>query len=245
MNPIFKNRKLLSFAGILLYLAGTLSILAFSVGVLLGEIEVNIVFPKISDGTLKVSCPLVLSPRESGTIRTTVTNTVDENTKPMVISHISKGDGSQDANQILPLAPGQSQSLEWEVGPANIIYDRVILVNILQMRYSKLDSNQGGCGIMILDLFGLPGAWSLAIVLALCLLLVASGSVLWLHDHSTRDEDSVKVIQIGRVFAGLVLAGLFFSFIRWWGLILLFDVIALIALITAFTDIAAPPGQRN
>jgi len=140
----------------------------------------------------------------------------------------------------LILAPGESQTLEWTVDRSNIIFDRLILVNINQWRYSKLEPNQGACGILILSLFGLTGLWSLGLALTVSLLLIFSGSVLWLRNHSEGDEPSNKVIQIGRVIAGLSFAGMFVAIFRWWGLILFFDFFVLVTMIVAFSEIALP-----
>jgi hypothetical protein len=246
MFPTRRTNKLLSIASALLFLAGTLLIFSISVGILWGEIEANVYFTQSSGGNLKVKCPLVLSPRESGTIRATITNSIDEDTKPTVISRISQGNGTQDSSQILTLTPTQSQTLEWTVDRSNIIFDRLILVNINQWRYSKLEPNQGTCGILILSLFGLTGLWSLGLTLTVSLLLILSGSMLWLRNHSERDEHSNKVIQISRVFAGLVFAGMFSAVFRWWGLILFFDFLLLVTLAVGFTEIVfSPSPERN
>lgn len=240
MIPARSANKVLSILSALLFLAGALSIFSISVGILWGEIEANAYFPQSSGGNLKMKCPLALSPRESGVIRATITNSINEDTNPMVVSLISRGNGTQDTSQVLTLAPGESQTLEWTVDRSNIIFDRLILVNIIQRRYSKLEPNQGACGILILNLFGLTGLWSLGLVLTVSLLLVLSGSILWLRNHSDRDESSNKVIQISKFFAGLVFAGMFTAAFRWWGLILFFDFLALAVMIVGLTEIALP-----
>lgn len=242
MIPTRSINKILSSASVLLFLAGIFIIFAISLGIFWGELEANIYFTQNADGILKIKCPLVLSPSEAGTIRATITNSIAEDTKPMVAARISREKGTQDTSETLILAPGESQALEWRVDRSNIIFDRLILVTIIQSRYSKLDSRQGACGILIVSLFGLTGLWSLGLALTVSLLLILSASILWFRNHSERDEHSNKVIRIGRVFAGLAFAAMFSAFFRWWGLILFFDFLVLITLIVAFTEIALPPS---
>ena len=246
MTPTRLANILLSIFSTALFLAGNLLIIAISIGILWGEIEANTYIARTSGGNLKVRCPLVLSPRESGTIRTTITNTINEETKPVVISRISHGKRTQDTRQTLTLAPGQSQTLEWTVDRSNIVFDRMILVHVNQWRYSKLESNEGACGILVLDLFGLTGLWSLALVLTVSFLLILAGAMTWIRNHSDRDEHSNKVIQIGRVFAGFAIAGMLSAAFRWWGLIIFFDFLVFVTLIVGFTEsLPSPDPERN
>ena len=215
MNLARLTNILLSISSVVLFLAGNLLIVAISIWILWGEIEANTRFLQDPLGGLKYKCPLMLSPRETGTISATITNTINEETKPMVVASFSHGEGTQDISHVLTLAPGESQTLEWIVDGSNIYLGKFILVNIVQSPYRKLEPHQGACSMLILSLFGLTGSWSLRLVLIVSFMLILPGSILWIRNHSERDENSNKVIKMGRVFMGFVFAGMASAVFRW------------------------------
>ena len=109
------KRFALSSLGMLIFLAGILLELSLSGGVLWGEVEARTYTPQIGDLGLAVNCPLMLSPSESGMISAAITNTLDEETKPLVTAGISRTDGQQQLRQTLDLAPHETRVVSWTV----------------------------------------------------------------------------------------------------------------------------------
>ena len=98
------KRFALSTLGLFIFLAGMILELSLSGGVLEGEIEARVNTPQIGDSGLSINCPLVLSPSETGIVSTAITNTLNEETSPVVTAEISHSGGDKQLSQTLTLA---------------------------------------------------------------------------------------------------------------------------------------------
>jgi len=174
----------------------------------------------------------VMATRETAEIKTIVTNSLtDENTKPQVNAFISQARGNETrlVSETLELAPLESRAMQWTVNGSDIIFDRLVLVNILQRPYRDLPSHQGACSILVYSLFGLNGVNTLYVVVAssiLASLLGAIYSFFWLRPFTGALK---SFAQISILFFALSLLGLFAAVSRLWGLTMIFDAAALLA----------------
>lgn len=240
------KRFALSLLGMLIFLAGILLELTLSGAVLEGEIEARAYTPQLGNSGLTVKCPHMLSPTESGTVSAAITNTLDEETKPVVTAEISRHDGPQQLSQTLDLAPHETQTLEWTVNSSDMIFGRLILVNIIQSRYADLPPRQGACGIPVLNLFNLNGNISFFLLFFTALVCAALGAGVWLRAHWPLNDFRRSTAQACGVMAGMATAGLLAAIPRWWGLILFFDAFTLIVMAVVLTEFVLFPGRiRN
>jgi hypothetical protein len=235
----------LSLLGMLIFMAGVLLELSLSGGVLWGEIEARVYTPQTGDLVLTVHCPLVLSPSESGTVSAAITNTLDEETKPMVTAEISRVDGQQQLSQTLELAAHETQTVRWTVDSSDMLFGRLILVNIVQSRYADLPSSQGACGIFVMKLFNLNGFSSFGLLFLTSLLCTLLGAGVWLHANSPLNDFGRSTTQICGIMAGLATAGLLSALPRWWGLTLFLDSVTLIVMAVILTDFVLFPGRAG
>jgi hypothetical protein len=226
------KRLLPALMGILLFFGGIAISLSFSATLLWGELEARLYMQQSGDKTLKIECPLVMAAWETAEIKTIVTNSLtDKSTKPQVNAFISQARGKEAryVSDTLELAPLESRAMQWTVNSSDIIFDRLILVNILQRQYNKLPSSQGACSILVYSLFGLNGVNTLYVVVASGILASLLGAILsffWLRPFS----DTLKSFaQVSLLFFALSLLGLFVALFRLWGLTMIFDAAALLA----------------
>ena len=239
------KRFALSVLGGLIFLAGILLELSLSGGVLWGELEARTYAPQIGDAGLAVNCPYILSPSESGTVSAAITNTLDEETRPVVTAEISRTDGEQQLSQTLSLAAHETQTLQWTVDPSEILFGRLILVNIVQSRYRDLVSRQGACGILVLSLLGLNGMQTFSLLFFAGLIITSLGAAIWLRVNWPLNDLRRSTAQACVIIAGLTTAGLLAALPRWWGLILFIDFITLIIMAVVFTEFVLFPGRRR
>ena len=239
------KRFALSLLGGLIFLSGILLETSLSGGVLWGALEASTYTSQIGDAGLSVKCPLILSPFESGTVSAAITNTLEEATSPVVTAEISRPAGQQQLSQTLSLAPHETRTLRWTVDPSEIIFGRLILVNIVQSRYSDLSSRQGACGILVLSLLGLNGLASFSLLFFTSLICALLGAGLWLRVNRPLDELRRSAAQACAIMAGLATAALLVALPRWWGLILFFDFLTLIIMAVVLTEFVLFPGRRR
>jgi hypothetical protein len=234
----------LSLLGVLIFLAGILLEISISGGVLWGEFEARIYTAQVGDAGLTMECPLMLSPSESGTVRATITNPLDEEADPVVTAWISRTGGNQQLSQTLTLAPHETQTLQWTIDRSDMIFGRLILVNVLQSRFSDSISRQGACGVLVLSLLALDGIRSFSLFFSTALLCTLLGSALWLRVNWPLNELHRSTARACGILAGMATAGMLVALTRGWGLILLLDFLTLIILAVVLTEFVLFPRRR-
>ena len=234
---------LLSLLAVLLFLAGVLLGLSFSSSVVWGEVEASLHGTQAGSLGLKLSCPILLSPSETGRVRATITNSIDEDVLPVVTAEISRTGGMRILSQTVPLAPHEARVLDWPVEAADVVFGRLILVNVIQARYSDLDSRQGSCGILMFSLFGLRGGETLSLILIGSLALILLGGTLWWRLHAPLDDLAENTVRACGAWAGVVTLATLSALLRWWGLTLFLDAFALMMVGVIITEIVLFPRR--
>jgi len=228
--------KLLSLLAILFFLAGVLWQLFLSGGILWAEVEAGVYGSQINAGGLNLNCPLVLSPSESGTVTATITNRLDEPAAPLITAEVSSAGGMQRLGTPLALAPHETRIVQWPVNDSDLVFGRLILVNVIQGRYGDLDPGHGYCGILVFNLFHLNGIHSLVAIMIGSIVLVSAGGILWRLIHAPFDEPANQTFKACEGLAGVTTLALLTALPRWWGLTLPLDAFALIMLSVIFTE---------
>jgi len=205
------------------------------------EIETRIYTPKSDSLNLAVQCPLLLSYTETGTINTVVSNSLDEEAEPVVVADISRNGDAQEFSEILTLPPHTSKAMFWNVDASNIIFGRMILISVTQRPYRDLQSRQGYCGILLLDLLGLRGWQMLFLICSASLLCLILGAALWLKIYTAMDEQTRTVTRAFGSLAIFASLGLVSAILRWWGLTMILDGIVLMLIGVIFTEVLFNP----
>lgn len=233
MNP---RTLFLSWLGALLFLTGILVGLLLSGAITWSESEARIYSSFNGDANLGIECPMILSPIETGVVKAEIVNLTGEEIKPVVTAEISHGRVPREVKQTFHLQSLKSQSVEWVVDSSDVTFERVILVNVLQSRYSNNPSRSGSCGILVFSLFGLTGIQTFGLVLATSLILMFSGGGLWLKTRRPLEKFSENVFQINFVLFVITILALLSTVVRWWGIALFFDALILLVLGVILTE---------
>jgi hypothetical protein len=236
----FKRLSLTLF-GFLLFFGGAGISLTLSSFMLWGELEARLYTPQTGDTGLKIECPLMIAAWESAQIHAVVTNTLPvARTKPQVNAFISHSIEARMVSDTLELGPLESQAMQWTVSGADIVYDRLVLVNIVQRPYGNLPSSQGACSILVYSLFGMNGANTLNLVVIFSVLASLVGAGLLYRLHRPFSGRRKSFTQISFIFLLLSLFGLIAALTRLWGLTLFFNATALIVLFAGNIEIFLP-----
>jgi len=244
--PNMKMRSfLLSSLAVLLFLAGVLLQLSLSGGVVWGEVEASIYGTQATGGGLNLNCPLMLAPSESSMVTAAITNSLDEPVLPTITTEISKIGVKQSLRQTLSLAPHETRIVQWPINNSDLIFDRLILVNVIQGRYGDLDPQHGFCGILVFNLFNLTGNESFSLMFISGIVLILVGGTLWQRIHEPLDDLAEQTLQACGGLAGVTTLALLTALPRWWGLTLCLDAFALIMLSVIFTDFLLFPQHHR
>ena len=227
---------LLSWLGALIFLTGVLVGLFLSGAITWSESEARIYSSFNGETNIGIKCPMILSPTETGVVEAEIVNLTGEEIQPVVTAQISHGRVPREIKETYPLKSLKSESVEWIVDSSDVIFERVILVNVLQSRYSNNPSRSGACGILVFSLFGLNGIQTFSVVLTISLILMVSGGALWLRARRPLDKFSESVVQINSVLLGVTILALLSTLMRWWGLALFFDALILLVMGVIITE---------
>jgi len=235
---------IVSVFSLLLFLAGVLLEIAISASVSWGEIEARL-YTSQSNSSLRVKCPLMLAFDETGIISASVINTLDQDVQPLVTAEISRNSGAQQISQTVTLAPHESKTVEWRVDSSNMLFGRLILVSILQGKYGDLPAQRGYCGILFLSIFDMNGKEMLILLYSTSLLFLTLGAVIWVRIHLPLNIQDENIARAFGTLAIITTIALFIALLRWWGLIMLLDAIALMLMVVIFTELLFNPSQRR
>ena len=235
----------------------TKSLLAFftyAVGVLIGLTLIGIAtwgdyestsygFARRSSEQLRgVSCPILLTRHETGTISLKVSNPTDRLMHPSVRTEISPEDELYIVTESVTLAPGESKRLEWAVGPENIDLGNFILASVQVYGTYPIPSRESTCGIFIVDL---PGRGR-DILIALSLFgMIALGGGLYLMNKSGFRTDRPAIPWNGILFLAVVIVcGCILSFTGAWLIAVVFLVVALLTSLPILNSVLSAAGRK-
>ena len=227
---------LLSWLGAIIFLLGVLVGILLSGAITWSESEARIYSSFNGETSLRIKCQLILSPVETGVIQAEIVNLTGEDIKPVVTAEISHGRVPREVKQTLSLGSLKRELVQWKVDSSDVIFERVILVNVLQSRYSNNPSRSGSCGILVFSLFGLTGMQTFALVFAASLILMLFGGWLWLYARRPLDKFSGNIVQINSVVLGITILALVSTWAHWWGLALFFDALILLVMGVIITE---------
>ena len=227
---------LLSWLGALLFLGGILIGLALSGAFAWGESEARIYSSFNGDSNLAIKCPLIISRAETAAVSAEIVNLTGEDIRPVVTAEISHGKVPREIKKTFSLRALKSESVQWTIGSSDVIFERVILVNVLQSRYSNNPSRSGSCGILVFSLFGLTGVQTFGLLLGVSLVLMLAGGGLWLYARQPLDKFSGSLVQINTILLAVTILALLSTLVRWWGLALFFDALILLVMGVIITE---------
>lgn len=196
-------------------------------------------FPRLATtGLGGLHCPILLTPEEGGTISLDVINPTDGRISPSIKVMISTPILAQESLETLQLAPGESQRLQWSVGPQNIDLGLFIFAKVLQYSAYPLPSRETTCGIFVIDL---PGRGTLVTGVLVALSLLGMGWGLYRIQKNGAAQSASSPWR-GKQFGAMV----FLALMTTLGLVICFAgswLVALVVLVLAVLTIVILLGS--
>ncbi len=232
--------------GMILFAGGVALGLTLSGAMVWAEIEAILYDQRSAESSLKtLRCPLMLAEGEPGTITAAFTNSTDVLITASVSAEFSHVGGEIARNEFIPLAPGETQERQWDVGAGELIFNRLILVNVLASYQHKLPTQGRTCGIVVFNAPGLSGIQTFASVFGLSALSVVAGVGLWLLGNRPLAGLIRNVSQAGGALGVFVIAAMLTTIPRWWGLTGFFAVGSLLIVGVIVTDFILFPSAAS
>jgi hypothetical protein len=217
-----------------------LSIIFLALGVLAGMIlftastwaDVESVFYGFNRYGNKVTtvmhCPMLITSQETGTLTATFKNPSDQRTRPTVRFQASNTGLFRTETTRLSMEPGQSQTVEWTVTSADMVLNRLIFAKIYTYASYPLEDIEQTCGILVIDLPGLSGGQITAAFIALGLLGMGLGCLLWWLAGRPLKFRQLEAMRAMLTLSAVVILGMLSAIFSWWPLGILLTALALI-----------------
>lgn len=218
----------------ILFTLGLLLGMLFNAGAIWADLEAFLFDSSTSaEGTLhSFKCPVIIAPHEAAQISARFTNPLDRQLKSLVRFHATEGLVTlfREEDTRLDIQPGGKQSLQWQVTAEDAVWDRIVLARVHLFRDYPLPERTAACGVLVVNLAGLPGAWVTWLTVGLSLAGMLGGVTLWGRANQPlkgRDRYAAQTMagllgfvlacMAANLFFGWILAGALFVF----GLLLL------------------------
>ncbi len=166
-------------------------------------------------------CPILLNRSETGAVLVKISNTTDRALSPTVRAEFSTPETLLSTFDTINLAPGESKTMKWKIGPENIDLERFIFSKVLVFASYPIPDRESTCGTFIIDL---PVPGNVAVYLLIGFGLLGLGVSLFSLRRLRVDDERVQRVMSHLIFLALVVVvGLVVSLLRWWlqGILLL------------------------
>jgi hypothetical protein len=200
----------------------TLALILLVIGILLG-ITLSVVatwadfeaafygFTKQAKTPLSgLSCPILMANNESRTISVKITNQTVEAISPSVKAEISTSLEPATTLEFIDLAPGESRTFTWTIGPENIDLRQFIFAKVLVFSAYPMPDEENTCGVFILPVRG-NGTWILIVATIISVLSLGSGA--WLLYKKDLPAKQIRPILF---LVTVILLTLVTSFLGLW-----------------------------
>lgn len=197
---------------------------------------------RANTGLRGLSCPILLTRRETGTIALKISNPLDRPMHPSVRIEISTEFDPQVFVESVTLSPGELKRLEWVVGPGNIDLGNFIFASVQVYGTFPIPNRETTCGIFVIDL---PGSGrNILVVSGMLSLIGLSGGLYLMNRSGFRRKDSASLWNAILFLAGTVVCGGIFSFMGSWFLAVVLLVVALVSCLMIASAMLSSGGQR-
>lgn len=223
-----------------------LSVLLFVVGVVIaialvgvntwGDLEAAMFdsFNRAESSIKSLDCPALMTTSEVSTVTASFSSKHVRPIERRIKVNISAGSATwiREEKAQLPLSPGKTERLHFEVDPKDAAYDQFILVRVYMFPSSTLESEGGSCGIMVIDFPYFTGGQIMTIGYVLGTLALSIGFALWHTNNQPLLGRPASIRRAMILLGGNMLVGMIGSYLGWWVLGILSLTLTVLMIIT-------------
>lgn len=244
------NKKSLRSVGLLSLVLGSLILFVFGVFSVWADIEASLFNMDRADVDRlpHFRCPAVITANETGIVSLDLRNPTEKPLNFKIRTYISDGYVifMREYRNEVPLDPGESERLEWEVTGKDAAYGRFVLVRAHQLARSPFPYQNSSCGILLVNIPFLTGAQVVWILMGVGIFLAIGGLLLWVSQSRPIVRETEKAYRRMLYFGGTALLLAVAGLLGWWGAgILLTAVWVLMVLEIIFNFIIVPTRKTT
>lgn len=206
--------------GITVFLLGAVIGLGMFINFFLQDTE-SLVFSALVSGDRvlrSLSCPEIITEKETGVIRADLHNGTDKAHFRTVRTGITQGYLTlrREIVEHYTLEPGETRHLSWEISPGDAAYGYLILAKVYFFPQREVPSYVGACGVMLLKTSLLTGWQIIGLVWLISLSLMAAGYMRYIRHNRPLLRRRRTLAVLMRVVAVTIILANGTSFIENW-----------------------------
>jgi hypothetical protein len=176
--------------------------------------------------TLK--CPLVMTKSETGKVRVSFKNNLDQTSEfNLRVDFSTSTGGIESTRSKVSIEPGKTQQYEWEVSSDNVTRHIFIFAKVFAYASYKLPFREASCGIWVINVPYFTGQQFYIFLLCLTLVGIIIGQVSLEFGNQSIRDNRLNIHRLMRFWAFLVLLALFACLQGW----LMLSIILLIVIV--------------
>lgn len=255
MEKIVMTGKKGRTLSIILYIIGVLTALIFAGSILWANFELPFYFDysyasvgSENQTRADLNCPVLLTTKETGTIRMDITNKTDKTLKPVLRGEISYLGGITREFEFNPtILPGESSPVEIKVNSDDIVFNFMIMVRTFQLPTYKTPSEAGSCAIVMAPIPFFSGDQVYYITLIFIPIMFIAGISLWVKNNRPIKGLARSVLTIMVLLAILLLTAIVFGIIDGFVIpgFLLLVLIVILIMVAIIYFLSSPQVNEN
>lgn len=193
--------------GVLIFAIGVLASALLTGGLAWAGLEATLYhFHRYTDESFDgLSCPLLMTHQETGTVRVAVYNPSGSVIAPNMTIHLSDSWIPTSDEVSVEVEPGEIRELEWDISSENVDRDYFIFAKVYSAPSNSMPAAEATCGILALNVPFLTGIQLLSLWLALGLVFPPLGLWVWrLSLVQPRKMPWIATALVVTSFGGLV-----------------------------------------
>ena len=225
------NTKSSTSSFIVVYILGALLSLTVAVLATWSDLEAAFYgFDRRGSTPLRdLRCPVIMNRNETGIVSVKVSNTTERKLSPAVRAEFSTTTAPILVLESVEVGPGESQTVEWTVGPENIDLTRFIFANVYVFASYPMPDREATCGTFVI---GLPIPGSLLLFVMVGLGLAGLGGSLFGLYRSRPWSDRIERLSRPLSFLAIAIAvSLTAALMGWWVQAILLLAVALLTIV--------------
>jgi len=215
-----KDNRLVRILSMVVFAVGLLAGTTLIAVTVWGDLEATLFNPGMQyDAKLRgLRCPALITPKQTGTIRARIKNTLDRSTNLFIRARTSEGYVTliREEQRELPLDPGEAQWMEWTISADDAAFERLVLFKVAVTGGYPLPARQGTCGIVRINTTILTGGQLYALGLIVSLVCCIGAAVLWIRSNPRMLGTRVQLTKAMIWLSASILTGIVVSFLGWW-----------------------------
>jgi hypothetical protein len=180
---------------------------------------------------------MVITAKDQANIQAKVSNPSEREVIRIFEMYLTHGYSREKTKEVMPMEPGKTETLTWEISPDNATYGFLILARGFLHPYSSLPSQGGTCGILYLDIPSATGSQLLWGAIGLSFTGMLAGVAAFARHNMPLTAKRWKWVRSLLIVGAAVLGGMLLISLEFWYVSFFITIVTVLLVPAVFLDL--------